>query len=171
MTTREFLSALAPHPDAPLRFETDHGVVAPGYHVTEFKAVGVDAVDCGGVTTAWRETILQVVPPARPEAAWMTVGKFLSIYGRAAEAVAFDGDALLRVETAAPGTVAIAYPVHAVAADAHGVTVALVPPAVACKGADRSVGDVPVLGGGRGGRDVVTACCGDGRVAGNACCA
>lgn len=149
MTTREFLTALAPHADAPLRFATDFGVVAAGYHVTEFKALRVDAVDCGGATTAWRETILQVVPPARPEATPMPVGKFLAIYARASAAVTFDDDALLRVETAAPGAVAIAYRVHGVEVDEHGVTVALVAPAVACKGADRSVGDVPVLGGPR----------------------
>ncbi len=146
MTTRDFFAALTPHPDAPLRFATDLGIVAPGYHVTEFKATRVDAVDCGGATTSWNETVLQVVPPARPEATSMSVGKFLSIYARASTAVAFDGDALLRIETAAPGTVAIAYPVHGVAVDELGVTVALVAPAVACKGADRSVGDVPVLG-------------------------
>lgn len=146
MTTREFLAALAPHAAAPLRFATDRGIVPPGYHVTEFKATRVTAVDCGGATTAWHETVLQVVPPAQPEATSMAVGKFLAIYARAAAAVEFDGGALVRIETAAPGSVAIAYPVHGVAVDEHGVTVALVPPAVACKGADPSVGDVPVLG-------------------------
>lgn len=146
MTTREFLDALAPHAAAPLRFATDGGVVAPGYHVTEFKATRVDAVDCGGATTSWTETVLQVVPPVRPEASHLSVGKFLSIYTRAAATVAFDDDALLRVETAPPGAVAVAYPVQSVDVDGDGVTVSLVAPAVACKGADRSVGDVPVLG-------------------------
>ena len=158
MNTRAFLDSLTPHATAPLRFATERGLVAPGYHVTEFKATRIDAVDCGGATTSWNETVVQVVPPARPEGTTMAVGKFLSIYARAAAAVAFDDEAIVRIETAEPGTIAIAYPVQAVVIDDEGgVTVSLVPPAVACKGADRSVGDVPVLGARSGA--AATACC------------
>ena len=96
MTTREFLDALAPHPDAPLHFDPGSGPLAPGYHVTEFKAVDVRAVDCGGLATSWTETVLQVVPPLRPEATGMTVGKFLSIWRRVEGAIPIDDHALLR---------------------------------------------------------------------------
>lgn len=150
MTTREFLDHLEAHAEAhadlTLRFHTDETTVAPGYHVTEFKAVTVNAMDCGGQASQWRETVLQVLPPARAnDDRPMSVGKFLSIYGRVAAAVPIDPEAVVRVEYGDLGRPAIAYLVSSVDAGAGTVDVHLAPPVVACKGADRSVGDVPML--------------------------
>ena len=150
MTTREFLDHLEAHAEAhadlTLRFHTDETTVAPGYHVTEFKAVTVNAMDCGGQASQWRETVLQVLPPARAnDDRPMSVGKFLSIYGRVAGAVAIDPDAVVRVEYGDIGRPAVAYLVSSVDHGAGTVDVHLAPPVVACKGADRSVGDVPML--------------------------
>ncbi|MFO7546936.1 MAG: DUF6428 family protein [Trueperaceae bacterium] len=146
MTTHEFLEHLETHTDRPLTFHTDEKAVAPGYHVTEIKAVAVHAMDCGGEASRWSETVLQVWPPARVGSdRHMSVGKFLSIYRRVAQAVPIDPEATVRVEYGDAGKSAIAYLVRSVDVGPDGVDVRLAPPAVACKGADRSVGDIPVL--------------------------
>ncbi|MDZ7802194.1 MAG: DUF6428 family protein [Trueperaceae bacterium] len=145
MTTQDFLSALRNQPDASLHFVTDDWTVPPGYHVTEFKSVRVHSVDCGGRTNAWNETVLQVVPPAEPEAHAMTAEKFMGIYRQVAGAVPLEPDAPVRVETGRPGNAAISYLVQGVTRDAAGgLRVRLEAPGVACKAIDRSVGDLPV---------------------------
>lgn len=147
MTTRDFLAALAANPDAPLHVDPGAeagGPVAPGYHVTEFKATTVHAVDCGGETASWNELVLQVVPPARPEARAMTAGKLLAIWRRVEHAVPVDPDAEVRVETAGPGGAAVAYLVDAVQ-PGDALTVALAAPGIACKERDRTVGHIPRL--------------------------
>lgn len=145
MTPERFLGLLAPHRSAPLVFDTGRGLVPGGYHVTEVKAVQVRAMDCGGRATAWNETVVQVWPPVRPAAASMSVSKFLSIYERVGAAVGIDPNSHLRVEYAAAGEAALAYLVDDVTFEDEVVRVRLSPPAVACKGGDRSVGDLPVL--------------------------
>lgn len=145
VTTADLLALLERHPHAPLLFDTGEGVVAPGYHVTEFKATQVRAVDCGGVATSWNETVLQVTPPARPEQRHMTAGKFLGIYRRVEAAVPIDPAAQVRVEYGDVGQSALSYLVAGVDSAPEGVRVLLRAPAVACKAADRSVGDIPVL--------------------------
>jgi hypothetical protein len=146
MSTHEFLAHLAQHAEQPLAFSSDRTQVPPGYHVTEIKAVSVNAMDCGGQASSWNETVLQLWPPAGPsDATPMSVGKFLAIYRRVTASLPLDDDALVRVEYGAVGESAISYLVTAVTVSADGVDVHLAAPAVACKGADRSVGDVPVL--------------------------
>ena len=147
MTTREFLDQLERHPDEPLAFTTERARIASGYHVTEIKAATIRAVDCGGEATRWSETILQVQPSARPgDGRPMSVGKLLGIYRRVADAIPVDADSRVRVEYGEIGQSAVSYLVGAVERGPEGVDVRLAPPAVACKGADRSVGDIPVAG-------------------------
>lgn len=144
MTTHDFLSALRDQPDASLHFVTDAWTVPPGYHVTEFKSVRVRSVDCGGRANAWNETVLQVVPPAEPEARAMTAEKFMRIYRQVAGAVSLEPDAPVRVETGRAGAAAVSYLVQGVTRDAlGGLRVHLEAPGVACKAIDRSVGDLP----------------------------
>lgn len=146
MTTHEFLDRIGSRPELPLRWWTADGPVRGGYHVTEIKATRVHAMDCGGAAAHWDETVLQILPPAVDLGeAPMRVAEFLAIHRRVAATVPVAGDGHLRVEYGEPGRPAIGYLVDAVEVDAQGVQVRLVPPTVACKGADRAVGDLPVL--------------------------
>jgi hypothetical protein len=152
MTTAEFLEHLERHRDRHLAFSAGDTSVAPGYHVTEIKATTIHAVDCGGRSTRWNETTLQLWSPAAATGddsmrdALMGVAKFLQIYDRVGAMVPIDALARVRVEYGAPGEPAISYVVTDVAARADGaLDVRLAAPAVACKARDRSVGDVPVV--------------------------
>ena len=147
MTTAEFLALLEPHTNEPLVFEAAGARVPGGYHVTEFKATSVNAVDCGGRAASWQELVLQVLPPAGGEdAAPMSVGKFLSIYRRVERAMPLPRGAMVRVEYGANGESAVSYPVSAIVPGAAGVIVELATPTVTCKANDHTVGNVPTVG-------------------------
>lgn len=146
MTTRDFLERLEPLADRPLRWLPGPDPVPGGYHVTEIKAATVHAMDCGGASTHWDETVLQILPPAsRSDAPPMTVAKFLAIFERVAAGVPVREDAYVRVEYGEVGAPAVGYLVDTVEVGDDGVTVHLLAPTVACKGADPTVHDVPVL--------------------------
>lgn len=146
MTTREFLDQITPHGQRPLRWRADDAFVPGGYHVTEIKATQVYAMDCGGSAGRWDETVLQILPPAvAGDESSMTVAKFMAIFTRVASAVPLSDGGHVRVEYGPIGRPAVGYLVDAITVDAHGVEVRLAPPTVACKGADPTVEDVPVL--------------------------
>lgn len=146
MNTQTFLSSLSANPDRALIFDYGEGRVNPGYHVTEIKAATVQTVDCGGQGNAWSETVLQLWSPEFAEGeGHMSVGKFLSIYERVASHIPVESSAELRVEYGEVGEPAISYLVQALETTEEAVVVRLAAPVVACKGANRSVGDIPVV--------------------------
>jgi hypothetical protein len=147
MTTAEFLAHLERHRGDRLAFSAGARRVPPGYHVTEVKATTIHAADCGGSSTAWNETTVQLWSPSvTGEGDLMAVDKFLGIYGRVSTMVPIDSDARVRVEYGPIGEPAVSYVVSDVIAASDGVLdVRLAAPAVACKGIDRSVGDVPLV--------------------------
>lgn len=146
MTTRDFLEQIAPHADRPLRWFPGSDPVPGGYHVTEIKATTVHAMDCGGASASWDETVLQILPPAAAsDEPPMAVAKFRSIFDRVAAGVPVREGAYVRVEYGEIGAPAVGYLVDTVEVGEDGVAVRLLPPTVACKGADPSVEDVPVL--------------------------
>ncbi|APD06126.1 hypothetical protein UJ101_00587 [Flavobacteriaceae bacterium UJ101] len=60
-TTNEFLNVLIENPNKILEFEYTEGKFArKDYHLTEFKNVTFDTVDCGGVANKWEETHIQI---------------------------------------------------------------------------------------------------------------
>lgn len=146
MNTQAFLSSLRQASDKPLVFDYGEGRVNPSYHVTEIKAATVQTVDCGGQTNAWSETVLQLWSPGdAADEGYMSVGKFLGIYERVASSIPIVSSAELRVEYGDVGAPAISYLVREVETLKDAVMVRLRPPVVACKGANRSVGDIPTL--------------------------
>jgi hypothetical protein len=151
MTTAEFLAQLERHRDHRLAYRAGPVDVAPGYHVTEIKAASIHAVDCGGRSTRWNETTLQLWSPnSDPTGDLMSAEKFLSIYRRVAGMVPIDAGAVVRAEYGPPGEVAVSYLVTDVVPRGEGVLeVVLAAPAVACKGRDRSIGDVPLVDAGQ----------------------
>jgi hypothetical protein len=145
MDTQSFLEALRPHAEWALVFQMEGRRVAPGYHVTEVKAVTVQAMDCGGRGSAWNETVIQLwAPRTGPDETHMPVRKFLGIYERVAKSVPVDGAALLRVEYGDVGAPAIQYLVAGVEAEGNTLVVRLTAPGVACKPATLGVGAIPL---------------------------
>ncbi len=109
MDTQTFLDELQNYDKGrALVFNLGTRIVAPGYHITEVKAVTVQSMDCGGRANAWNETVVQLWSPgARPDEGYMTVGKFLGIYGSVASSMPIDGEAVLRFEYGDVGEPAI----------------------------------------------------------------
>ena len=142
-STQDFLEQVATHPDAPLIFNLESSpLVGAGYHVTEVKAVLIEAMDCGGQADTWRETVVQLSDGSADEAArgFMTVQKFLSIYGKAAAAVPVRGTSELRFEYGNSERPAIQYFIAGVTLESAGLTVNLTAPGVTCKANDRAAG-------------------------------
>ena len=152
MNTANFLESLtAKDATSSLIFQIGDKPITPGYHVTEIKAAGIQTVDCGGQTGSWQETTFQLWSPEHNENtehsdnSYMTVGKFLSIYNRVSSNISISDSATVRIEYGDPGSAAVSYLVEGLETAGERVMVSLQAPAVACKDADRSVGDIPVL--------------------------
>ncbi|MFC4453763.1 DUF6428 family protein [Deinococcus sonorensis] len=120
----------------PLEFHLDSAVlVQPGYHVTEVKAVTIEAMDCGGKANAWRETIIQLMDGTAEEAngGHMTTRKFLGIYDRVAKHVPVRAEAEVRFEYGTASTPALQYHVTGIRLEPERVIVDLRAPGVQCK--------------------------------------
>ncbi|WP_216328588.1 arsenic resistance N-acetyltransferase ArsN2 [Deinococcus aestuarii] len=138
-STSALLDALRAGPQLPLEFWL-HGerLVGPGYHVTEVKAVTIEAMDCGGRASSWRETVIQLKDGSAREAGegFMTTRKFLGIYDRVARSVPVRGEAEVRFEYGSSVTPAMQYHVTHIEPQAKRVIVHLQRPGVQCKAAD-----------------------------------
>ncbi|WGK66037.1 DUF6428 family protein [Croceiramulus getboli] len=101
MKTKTFLSKLQNHPEAELHFQYAPGQwVRPDYHITEVKHLTIDAVDCGGRSDAWKETIVQLWEPteAAPTTTPMLSRKALKIFDTVAQIKAFVEEAEIKFE-------------------------------------------------------------------------
>lgn len=137
-STSTLLDTLRAQPQLPLEFHL-HGevLVGPGYHVTEVKAVTIEAVDCGGRADAWRETVIQLKDGSPQEAreGFLTTRKFLGIYDRVAQSVPVRGEAEVRFEYGNSTLPAMQYHVTHVEPRGEQVIVHLRTPGVQCKAA------------------------------------
>ncbi|BDP44593.1 hypothetical protein DAETH_45620 (plasmid) [Deinococcus aetherius] len=138
-STSALFDALRAQPQLPLEFHL-HGelLVSPGYHVTEVKAVTIEAMDCGGRADAWRETVIQLKDGSAREAGegFMTTRKFLGIYDQVAKSVPVRGEAEVRFEYGNSATPAMQYHVTHVDPQGERVIVHLRTPGVQCKASD-----------------------------------
>ncbi|GAA5534056.1 DUF6428 family protein [Deinococcus aluminii] len=135
-STLALLRTLRAPPQRPLEFWLRGGrLVGPGYHVTEVKAVTIEAMDCGGRPSAWRETVIQLMDGTAQEAqaGFMTTRKFLAIYDRVARHVPVRDEAEVRFEYGNSATPALQYHVTHVEVQAERVIVHLRMPGVQCK--------------------------------------
>lgn len=133
--TQAFLDTLALHAGKALIFRL-HGetLVHEGYHVSEVKAVTIEAMDCGGRATSWRETVVQLWNGGGEEdRGFMTVEKFLAIYGKVASQVPVNAEAALRFEYGDSRNPTVQYRVQGVEVQAGQVLVSLNYPSVSCK--------------------------------------
>ena len=133
-----FLDALRPHADRDLAFVYDGRRIRPGYHITEVKVARYDALDCGGNPETWAEIILQLWDvdgdAGQPT---MTVGKFLSIYRKAASRLPADRLAPVVFECGPRDAAAGRYTATTVAPADGALVVTLEPLPASCKPQDR----------------------------------
>lgn len=86
-------------------------LIGPGYHVTEVKAVTIEAMDCGGKAASWRETVIQLMDGSSGDAAggFMQGDKFLAIYDRVTNRISVRAEAEVRFEYGNAMTPAMQY--------------------------------------------------------------
>lgn len=135
-STLAFLSGLRGTDQRPLEFHLHGAVLVPaGYHVTEVKAVTIEAMDCGGKAATWRETVIQLMDGSVEEAraGFMTNRKFLAIYDRAAQHLPVRDAAEVRFEYGNSHTPAMQYHVTHTEILPTRVVVHLQTPGVQCK--------------------------------------
>ncbi|GGR27074.1 DUF6428 family protein [Deinococcus ruber] len=120
----------------PLEFHLNGApLVGPGYHVTEVKAVTIEAMDCGGKANAWRETVIQLMDGSATDAAggFMSNRKFLAIYDRVIKAIPVRDEAEVRFEYGNTDVPAMQYHVDHLEVQPERVIVHLRTPEVQCK--------------------------------------
>ncbi|KQR18859.1 DUF6428 family protein [Deinococcus sp. Leaf326] len=139
-TTQHVISALRTPPQRPLEFHLYGEVLVPaGYHVTEVKAVMIEAMDCGGQASSWRETVIQLMDGSVEEAkgGFMTNRKFLAIYNRVVKRVPVRDEAQIRFEYGTAAAPALQYGVTHIESRTDRIMVHLRPPAVQCKAGEK----------------------------------
>lgn len=135
-TTAALLSELRALPQRPLVFQFQGETLVPaGYHVTEIKAVSVEAMDCGGRAASWRETVIQLMDGNAEDAAggFMTNRKFLAIYDRVTARIPVHAEAEVRFEYGNAQSAALQYHVTQLEVQPERVVVHLRQPGVQCK--------------------------------------
>ncbi|GAA0514203.1 DUF6428 family protein [Deinococcus depolymerans] len=138
-TTGALITALRTLPQRPLQFHLHGQVLVPaGYHVTEVKAVTIEAMDCGGTANAWRETVIQLMDGSAEEAkaGFMTNRKFLAIYDRVVKHIPVRDEAEVRFEYGSTSAPALQYHVTHIDIQPDAITVHLRTPGVRCKAGD-----------------------------------
>ena len=138
-TTLALHTALSGQAQRPLEFWLNGALlVSPGYHVTEVKAVTIEAMDCGGKAASWRETVIQLMDGSTEEAkaGFMTNRKFLAIYDRVTRKIPVRDEAEVRFEYGNDRSPALQYHVRQIEAQAERVIVHLQTPGVQCKAGD-----------------------------------
>jgi hypothetical protein len=101
MKTSEFLQLLQANSAKDLLFEYSPGMIVPAnYHITEVKNISIDAVDCGGRSDSWNETIVQLweSPEEIGKTEFMSVYKGLSILKKVGTIKQYDMNAELKIE-------------------------------------------------------------------------
>ncbi len=145
-TTLALQTGLSAGPQRPLEFWLDgRPLVGPGYHVTEVKAVSIEAMDCGGKAATWRETVIQLMDGTAEEAraGFMTNRKFLAIYTRVTSRIPVRDEAEVRFEYGNALSPALQYHVRHVEPQDGRVIVHLRTPACSARPGRRVITDCP----------------------------
>lgn len=101
MKTKEFLNNLELHLDKELIFEyAPTKWVGANYHITEIKNTSIDAVDCGGRSDSWKETVVQLweSPKEKGNRTYLKVQKAFDIFKRVHDIKPLLLDAFIKFE-------------------------------------------------------------------------
>jgi len=132
MTPNKLLGLLDGVPDdLPLVFETPHGAIQGGYHVTELKLAQIESVDCAANRSGWSEATLQLYDGHG--GAHMPVGKFKAVLAKSIAHLKGLGAADLTVECANGNMGLNRYNLSDPTSTGEAVTVALTPITAMCK--------------------------------------
>jgi hypothetical protein len=85
MKTQGFLTLLQEHSNKSLLFEYAPNIlVGAHYHITEVKNISIEAVDCGGNSESWKETVIQLweSPTEIGKTTYMSAYKALGILSK-----------------------------------------------------------------------------------------
>jgi hypothetical protein len=138
--TSEFISRLRAAPKNQLIFaDRDGHTVHTGYHLTELKAASFETVDCGGQTSHWQETIVQIWVPSNADGDYMTAAKFLKILEKVRGMIPLNLDTEVRIEYGDENFFPSTYQVRSVTHNRHTTRVLLEPPETTCKARDRRI--------------------------------
>lgn len=138
-STATLMDALRTSAQRPLEFHLDGRLlIGPGYHVTEVKAVSIEAMDCGGQAASWRETVIQLMDGSAEDAAsgFMTNRKFLAIYDRVTGRIPVRAEAEARFEYGSAQSAALQYHVTRLEVQPERLIIHLRQPGVQCKAGD-----------------------------------
>ena len=152
--TQTLIESLRTQRQLPLEFWLNgQALVGPGYHVTEVKAVSIEAMDCVGKAATWRETVIQLMDGSADDAAggFMSNRKFLAIYDRVTSKIPVRGEAEVRFEYGSAARPAMQYHVTGMESRLERIVVHLRTPSVQCKAGDACglpTGEVTATGNG-----------------------
>lgn len=133
MKTQEFLTILQQNPHKPLVFVSPSGEVPLGYHLTEVMSTQVHSMDCGGETSSWQQTILQLQDPSCCDSPQhMSAEKFMRIIQRVQKEVVLHPQAEVRFEYGRSGHTSVVYHVQQVL-NGDRLEVRWAAPGVGCK--------------------------------------
>lgn len=136
-TTHEFVSLLKPFAGKSLVFEHDGRRIQAGYHVTEIKSASFSSLDCGARPQQWHETIVQLWDVQDDaERGHMPLRKFLGIWKKVDDAVAFNGDAEIKFEWGDAAMPAVHYTFDGIKDEGDALVVLLQPVRATCKPRD-----------------------------------
>lgn len=135
-STAALIDALRQPEQRPLEFWlSGERLIGPGYHVTEVKAVSIEAMDCGGKAASWRETVIQLMDGSADDArgGFMTNRKFLAIYDRVTRKIPVRDEAEVRFEYGNAQSAARQFHVTHLEVQPERLIVHLRQPGVQCK--------------------------------------
>ncbi len=170
-TLETMLAVLAERPENELVFVYDGREISADYHVTELKAVTIDAIDCGRNRDRTMETVVQLLDgPAQAAGSYLDTGKFAGIAETSMAAIPALKTGKLYFEFA-PENAALNKLEAGSVAYADGRTIiTLVAISAACKPAQHWLNDNAVPSCGIVETTKSATCCGTGK-AQSACCA
>ena len=139
MKTSEFLNLLKEHSGKSLYFEYTPGKrVGNHYHITEVKNISIDAVDCGGRSDKWKETVIQLweTPAEAGKDKPMSAYKAQSILNRVHQIRPMDLEAPVKFEYGIDNFHTAQLPVQAAYFNEEELLIQLTPDITDCKAKD-----------------------------------
>ena len=136
MNTKTFLNTLKNNLNKELLFEyAPDKFVNANYHITEIKNLNIDAVDCGGGTNHWEETIVQVWenPLEYRKRTFMKTSKAVEIFDRVNSIKPLLTDAEIKIEYGNKSFHTANLIVHTIVENDQSIIVKLHPDATQCK--------------------------------------
>ena len=136
MIIRDFIDILSENNTKELLFEYISGILVPAnYHITEVKSIHIDSVDCGGQSSSWDETIIQLweSPTEIGKKDFMKVTKALQILKTVSKVKPFKLSSIVKIEYGNPQFHASHLEIQKIKTTDNQLIMSLVVPQTDCK--------------------------------------